>query len=40
MKTTDFSSEDALYKLWAYDHLQFIDPEPSRNNVELKLIEK
>lgn len=33
-------SEDALYKLWAYDHVQFIDPDPNRNNVELKLIEK
>lgn len=33
-------SEDALYKLWAYDHVQFIDPDPNRNNVKLKLIEK
>lgn len=32
-------SEDALYKLWTYDHVQFIDPDPNRNNVEL-VIEK
>ena len=35
----DYSDEN-MFKLWKNLNVQFIDPDYSRNNVELKLIEK
>ena len=28
-------SDEALFKLWAFHHVQFIDPDYERNNIEL-----